>query len=229
MLPEPMNKNVVQMVVSLASPTLKWHQHQNSTLRDATASRDWIKKQIAGDFMKSVCETVQLLSNDGIISEVGFTVKAGFSANWDQDTIDKTIVMEDEMAEFFGQFCMCHVRHRLRRDLWVFSWPCGMAHVLSGPVAAASTIAAFKEDWDIWERFEHLPNKTVAEELVMKRHVFNLRCNKHYKTALHDLKYSMDPDFKRLIEDNTTGMITTQAVEDSVCAAKSIGRGTTGP
>ena len=229
MLSEPMNKKIVQIVVSLAGPTLKWHQHQNSTLRDATASSDWIKKQIAGDFMSSVCQTVQLLTNDGIIGEVGFCIKAGLSAKWDKDTIDQTILMEDEMAEFFGQFCMCHVRHRLRRDLWIFSWPTGMAHVLSGPVAAASTIAAFKEDWDIWEHYQHLPNKTAAEELLMQRHVFNLRCNKHYKTALHDLKYSIDRSFNRLIEENTTGMITTQAVEDSVCAAKSIGRGMTGP
>ena len=29
----------------------------------------------------------------------------------------------DEVADFTGQFATCHMKNRVRRDLWMFSWP----------------------------------------------------------------------------------------------------------
>ena len=43
------------------------------------------------------------------------------------------------------------------------------------------------------------------------------------------MDYIPTQEFCKLVEQNVSGMITTQAVEDSVCAGKSIGRSAIGP
>ena len=223
-----MHKFIVRAVCTLGGPTRRWVGTSWVEGRCADGCHTWFLGQQNGAFVANLEEILGQLENDAVLQSIGLDIT--FSDDAAHDNLEAEIAWQDEMADFAGQFALSHVRHRWRRDCWLFSWPHGISKILLSEEQKAQTIVEFQLDKRLNDEFKALPKKTAHEILVMKRSRFNHRAVKWIDVALAEVATNepVMEEFKTKVKEKTTGMLSSMAVEESVAAAKSI-RTTCGP
>ena len=103
----------------------------------------------------------------------------------------------------------------MRRNLpLTSSWPHQMVRTLNGPDAAAEVSQLFLKDISILKAFKAFGGLVPADQLVIKRHVCNLTCNKQYEVGLSLNRNNVTTEFTDLVKRRHSGVIATQIVED---------------
>ena len=218
LLSDTQNRRVVNSFLSAASVIKEWHGHQNKVLRSGLAAREWLVQQVAGlGYMRHVSLVVGRLGNVGCLAESGFVVSVGEAEHASmQDAIN-----EDFYADVYGQVMMNMASARMRRGLWLTSgWPLRMTAALGGVASAERTVALFRRDVEAWEDFQEYVARTGRGKKWLERHCFRQRANLQYVEALRDLRWVPAPAFLDLVAKRSTGVISSQASEDMIGAAK---------
>ena len=137
-------------------------------------------------------------------------------------TYNEDLLEEQEYADFVGQLAFSLAFARLRRCLWlVAGWPCRMTRVLGDSVQLANrTVEEFGRDADIYRALKAMDGRVSLEERIIGRHLLDLTANRQLQVGLAQNDNVITSDFKDLIRQRSSGMIITQAVEDSFGEAK---------
>jgi hypothetical protein len=97
-----------------------------------------------------------------------------------------------------------------------------MTRVLGDSVQLANrTVEEFGRDADIHRALKAMDGRVALEERIIGRHLLDLTANRQLGVGLAQNDYVITSDFKDLIRQRSSGMIITQAVEDSFGEAKS--------
>eukprot|EP00969_Alexandrium_andersonii_P016096 704525-Alexandrium_andersonii.AAC.1 len=115
------NKRIIQTITQVAEPARLWHGEQSHTLRDVQSSKDWVVKQVTGEFMCHVCSIVLASQSEKVLDACFFSLPSNVAA---VANIEMEILIDDEMAEVMGQFSLHLAMKRCQRCLWLVSgWP----------------------------------------------------------------------------------------------------------
>ena len=212
-LSDLLNKRKLQCFVKVSTVLRKWHGRQNTDLRSCQASVKWYREQLAGGFMQHVLEILDSVVGDAALIDCGFCM--GPNAP-DNDTMQE----DEEMADMFGQYSLSLAVARQKRVLdFLVGYPRSMAKVLT-PAQAQSTVDTFLKDRMLWQEFCAWEYKTKMETNISERSSFNVVSVKQYVAALDRLAGQCTPEFVSLIEEQHSGCLSTQIVEDSFGVAK---------
>ena len=112
-LSDPVNKKIVEMVVKGSDPVVRWHEHQNQFLRQASHTKIWLLEQMGGDYMKHVKDVVRCLVDPALLHSVGF-LGIGLAA-LEEGTFNTAVMLEDDFSHYFGMYVMALALERQRR------------------------------------------------------------------------------------------------------------------
>ena len=125
------------------------------------------------------------------------------------------ISLEDELAIVLGQFSLALGFARIRRCMWLFSWPCLMVKVLAQEERDA-TVALFQSDERIFEDYKRMKGKRAVDEAIIKRHVMHLVVCQQYAVGLRLSHSQATQEFLEVVSSHFRGIISTQGVEDMI-------------
>lgn len=95
-----------------------------------------------------------------------------------------------------------------------------MTAVLEGGPQATEVVREFLADVALWKELKATNPTTRKEKDVLKRHCLQLTHNQQYVKALEELAGVITDDFLKLVRQRSEGVISSQACEDMVGAAK---------
>lgn len=206
-------RRTVLIITKAAQHLLSWHTEQARALRSAEACCAWMQAQADGEVVKHVWEGLAYLSSEKALEDCDFARPTkelpGVASN-------ETAVEEDDYASFFGNFAVAIAFARLRRMAWLTSgWPVQLSRVLRGGQAERETVQRFRLDCMIYDRFRDMRDKTAADSKLFDRHLLSLTTNRQYRLGLERSEWKVTDEFRQVLMDKTSGMLSTQAVEDS--------------
>ncbi len=141
MLEEPWNHILLKIICSAAEPAHEWFKDQSHRLRDTDSSRKWLVEQLDGGFSKHVGSILGRMTRLEALSTVGLTV-AGLDTCSNDD-----VLVEDEIADVFGEVAATLAGCRVTRCLWLLrGWPVRMAGLMGPPRLQEITLDAFRDD-----------------------------------------------------------------------------------
>lgn len=178
------NRRLCSAVTGVMLPLLEWHTAQGRQLRSASASEDFLRSEVSGKrFIKHIGEIVEALSNEKLLLDSGFTPNLELAKQWPVEDIG----LDDELSEIVGHFAMALATARLKRCLiYTNLWPTKMVQVLEGGDLARRCIKEFREDWELFQRFESAPNKDAKMSLAIQRSCFVKTSVRQYLEAMVD-------------------------------------------
>lgn len=173
----------------------------------------WLSQQVSGQYMKHVCDFVELLSDPAALANAGFILsptilKSAVAA------VELEELIEDEFSDTFALLCMGNCRKRVVRGMQYFSWPFAMFGCLWEDHSHREVTESFRCDQRAFIALQAKPPSTASERLVCKRHLMNLRANKQYVTALDATGNEASAGFKKLLRSHTMVNVQTQLIED---------------
>lgn len=184
LLVDPSNRRLCSAVTAVMLPLLEWHTAQSKQLRSAASAEAWSYTEIVGgNFMKHIASIIRQLMDEKMLVDAGFIPNLSVAAVGPVEDIG----LDDELAELVGNFAMALATARLKRCLLMCeAWPNKMINVLGTPNLASTTVAAFKEDYEVFKSFENYPNKDAKMNLAMQRSVFGKLSVQQYVEAMND-------------------------------------------
>ena len=119
------------LVVIFSSKVQEWCHSQAVTLKTASTNRSWVVEQLRGAFMQPLKGTMQLLTTEHVLEDLGFQTKFGAkdlhtSFAWDAKQCD-----DEYVASSTGGFVQALTKRRIFRSAWLlFGWPSRAALLL---------------------------------------------------------------------------------------------------
>jgi hypothetical protein len=195
-----------------------WHTEQVKELRSVDGSQAWLTRQIAeGGYIEHIALIFKKLSHTMSLEKAGFIVDAGMAKKAEAGAN----LIEDEIADVYGTFCLAMANARCRRGLYYFGPPYCMVNVFSSSAGRfAGVLQRFRDDMDIWTRLKNLEEKSKLHETLINRHLFAKISNQQIIAAMNELGWAIHPDFTALIRSRVRGAISTVAVEEMIGTAK---------
>jgi hypothetical protein len=161
----------LKQFMAAASENKQWQGRANAELRSVDATRPWLFRQQAGEFMGCMSKILGKVCLDANLADAGFTIPLP-GAEYSPDMVD----LEDNMAMTFSKYCMHLVGNRIARELWMFGWPSLIAGVGATEESGKSVIHALMKDSDTFSIIKRAHDlKEIANlSKFVSRSVFNL-------------------------------------------------------
>lgn len=209
-LQDPLNRRKMQIIVGVGAHLELWHGHQSRDLRSGPASLEFMLQQVVqGRFFDHINNMLLAPSDESLLLDAGFVIPQ----HLDLPNVNDLKLIDDELGAILGKLSLSMAFCRLRRCLWLFSWPHRIVQVLDS-TNADEVAASFLADKAILEELVEYNPKFKVHKDVIARHVHNLVVNKQYAHGLDASMGKASPQFKALIQKHYQGLITTQIVED---------------
>ena len=219
-LSDRVNRRRLKLIVAIARHVRLWHGQQSKELRSASASLEWMLDQVGrGELYRHVNAMLAALGNEAVLDDCEFCVDAD-TAPIGMKPSNYIVIVDDELSETMGQFCLALVAARMRRCLGILQgWPRRMIAALI-PEKTADTIMQLQEDWAIFEEYRAWPGQRKVDKIIIGRSALNLVVNKQLAAALDDTGGTMTVQLAEMIRCHNTGIISTQIVEDLIGVQK---------
>ena len=107
-----------KQLIAAASENKLWQGQANAYLRQVDRTAPWLYEQITKNFMACVCRIMSKPSSEAVLSEIGYSIPGR-----GHPILEEHVMFEDTMADSFQKYCMALVGNRIRRELWMFSFP----------------------------------------------------------------------------------------------------------
>lgn len=210
------NKRTVDILVGSSRHLLQWQARQSHVLRSAPECADWMASQADGGAIAHVWEGLSYMMSAKALSECDF-IEPDLKSGADKPPrYAEDQIMEDDFATLLVEYCLALAFARLRRLCWLTSgWPLQMGRVLRDDNACKHTLERFRVDHAIFQTLQDMPNKTKADERILGRHLLQLTTNRQLVAGLICNDWEATDKFKGVVRDRMSGMLSTQAVEDS--------------
>ena len=121
-LSNPLHRRMCGLVVIFTSKVQEWHHKQAVTLKTASTNRSWVLEQLRGAFMQLLNGTMQLLTTEHVLEDLGFLTK--FGAKDLHTFVGDAKQCDDEyVASSTGRFVQALVGRRIFWSAWLlFHW-----------------------------------------------------------------------------------------------------------
>lgn len=218
MLQEETNARLVNSILASALVVKGWHTQQVRMLRSVDGSEQWLVQQVVeGGYLKHCGDILGQLGNAYSLEKAGFLI----------DCISAKAVpacesiIENELAETYGSFCLALAACRLRRGLYYFGPPYSMFKVLSADASKREkALGDFKLDWQVFEALKGLPSGTAGHNLLVKRHLLAKISNLQLFFAFRSTGWVVTSSIRDLLFQRMRGTISTVACEEMIGCAK---------
>ena len=200
----------------------KWHTRQNRENRSVQGSSEWVILEVCGGLFQHLGSTVAVLVNASALEEASFTLPNSATewgeASAQDEGFGYDLLVEDELADIFGQMIWADVTESLMRLLWlVCGWPVSFFQCLNpddNAAEAETCIDRFARDFRVQVKLRSFKDLVAAEKLLVGRSEFNTRAVKQFVEILDEIDWQTCDEFKRFLIERSRSGVVTQAVED---------------
>lgn len=203
---------LVKAVLMTGSLIKRAHGRQNKEIRSSNAACEFFLAMAQGSFVQDVDETIGQLSSEDAMRNADFVMPSATNPFRGAETEE---INEDALAHVLGMFTLGLAGHTLRRGLFIYAWPWRMVKCLDSG-AAASTMAEFRTDLNLWRSFAADRPLTKQEKLVKQRSLFNTAGVAQYIEADKELGGQVSEEFLSVVRGRHSGCYVTQAVEEMI-------------
>jgi hypothetical protein len=193
---------------------------RNKALRSVKGNLDFLAKSVNGGHMRDLEDNLKLLEDPEALQEATFVLPAPGTA-WGvalatDDLFDLTLIIEDELADVFGQIVVCDIAQDILRTLReIAGWPISCVQCLDNTddTAPRRCMDRFRADKDV---FEVLKGSALTRQgkKVLARSPFQTRPVKMFDLCLFHAGYEMTSQLRERLLEDFTGLFQTQVVED---------------
>lgn len=191
-------KRIEKMFVRLGAEIRRWHGEQNTIVRDTHGACDWMLAQASGDLMVHLDATISVLDSPAALKACEFCMEAPTRAD------SLLALVEDEVAQRFGDLALALVEQRLVRTLWLIGgWPGRFVTFLGAADVATEALREFKEDYLCYHMLRDEPHKSDMMQKFVQRSVFELLPVRQIVLGCQELGWTGEPhnDIKRVIAE----------------------------
>lgn len=219
-LSDPHHHRVSACIVTAGKPAESWHTNQNKKLRSAEDTAEWMIQEVSRRHIQYLNSFWALLCDPSALQEASFYLP-GRHMPWgcdfkDIENFDLAVIVEDELADIYGQLLAAYVTQDVFRMLWLIAgWPVSVVQCLdSGVDSATKCIERFAKDKEIFEEMCGLTDLSKDEKPVLSRHLFHTRPVKQLVECFRASGYTVSPQLRTMLTKYVSGCLVTQLVED---------------
>ena len=189
---------ISQTIVVVSRPLDVFHTHHIRSCRSAEECQSWLIKMVTGGFVEHLCEFAKQTLDRSALVDAGLQLPRVLE-DYKSDDIEGSTVIDDELADIFGQASFSYIVEKCRRSLWMLSWPVRILKILSGSDGdKLETQQLFKLDYDLSEEFRALGGKSPTEKQLMQRHLFNTTAVRQLVAAFMETGFVVTDDIAAL-------------------------------
>ena len=213
------HKRLVRIVVQVSLPMREWHTVRNVELRDVFRTKAWLIEQLDKGLMEYFYRFFQVLTDVSALKKCCFMLPLSSDKLDGQDGL--TYVLEDDFADYMGQFASSMCKQTMKRLSYMFSYPhFHIASLVQDPKKKEVLREKVRKHIETYKKFVEAEGKRQVQQVILDRHPFGTTLGKRCMEAFaEDRPQSMD-DWDELVSEMAQGLPQTQIVEDIIGSQK---------
>ena len=182
-------------------------------------AEEWITEMVSKPgFFRHINDIVMLMTKGTSLTRMKFVSNILELKNCQ----DGDVIIEDDYADMQFNFAWGLIAKRCRRGLHITrGWPNQLYNLVGKDAAAArDTVMQFKKDVELYDDLVKADVPGEVPQVVLKRHVFRLTCNKQmiegFKEAKWDLSTPAGQTIIKILKQNARLHWSTLPVEETL-------------
>lgn len=212
-LADPHLHTTCRLIAAAMEPLRRWQSAQSKALRSCSEVLGWYQRQALGQGWACLNELVRLLSDPGVLSDLGVgRVLAGLSASSRLSRDDIVVINEDKVVTAYGDLILGLLGARLQTETcYTQALPLRLVSLLSDE-AAPQAIEQLHKQYKAWQEVEALTS--YFWKRVQLRSPFGLCFVQQVIELLAENKWAMSDKLAGVLRGAFSGLGQTKIVED---------------
>lgn len=211
------NKRTLAVMCHIPAPIDEWHGKTNKMCRDVASNSSWLLGQLSGEYMASLVDILAQLGKEDVLRACGFMSFESCHAS----EAEAVHIADEEFAELAGVMALTLIGARLRRFLYCLcGWPYRLLLVQKGGSLAQEVLAAFKHDWEVYERLQNRADKPKELVTMLSRSPFRLTATKQWLAAFLQSNWEITEEVRAMAEERSRLLVSSQVCEDCFAVQK---------
>lgn len=198
-------------------PHLAWFEQQAHELRSTMASRQWLQRQLQGEFLATLAVSLCNITKEMHLQYIGFAIppRRGLAP---KVYTSFEVEEEDWLAAGMADLVLHGAGARCCRCAWLlWGWSArSCLWIADDPQLVASEVAAFRKAHQEWEAFKANPGGHAGVRDVVQRNQFQWVCTEQLVAAMEEHNWGLPSDrLRAFIEKKHNRLLSSQIVEDA--------------
>eukprot|EP00971_Amphidinium_carterae_P348203 6490376-Amphidinium_carterae.1 len=148
------HRRLAAILIWIAEPLSRWQGHAQQTLKSVSQSETWLCEQSRGGFMELCWDLFETLESQEVLDKTGFF--DDFSLGSEEESLGQSVI-DDELAETAGVYCLALVGARLKRCSYlILGYPWRLLALNRSMLEATAALHWFKRHLSTFEELKEI-------------------------------------------------------------------------